>query len=660
MTTNNNIHSIYCFTFLYRLLFLWSINDTLKYFLDYFNSRNTDGQKIPGYVIKCFIFNVYVIEDGSIQRQVLTSDPVLTSFNRIFNSAHGLKNTINNFDTTDPLWKILHSSVKEALCKLSKFNFSISTSNPSSKSTTTSESTTSVESTFSKSNSDKVVDLSDLLINKLDEAIHYNLGREVVYTEFVNEFSLRWFSEFMMGSNPSSHDDFCDFCDLRQNILSVLSYTFHTNPFRKVPIIGSCVSAYRRYRSKDKINNIRERLRSLIPKLQKNTFWYDFYRSLSAKAANHYFVVDEVFIDNAFISVLVYDFLHIVLQGILLEKVTRGTASISLYNFMNTSFKGTSSEKIAKGTSIDINEINDIIRQNFLFPFRGRTMTQDVRTKDMGLIRKGDLCLLNLVSEQSNTIFSYGLRSCPGQMIVTPLLRAYVKRINELVCCPTNINGLDHMTNNKINRSTDTDLPVITSNMRGLIRDPGIINKKDMIPTFNRDNSTPLRNIWSIYTNNKLMVDIMTYFRTIQSYDPIHLNFDVIVAPEARALPLAGMISNELGNLPIIVMTKTDKFGKTISESYKRGHTDEVTTIHLYKSFEESIKGKKILFVDDGLATGGTTLACMNLIKQMGGNVVLIFVIVKHNYCALEKEYERQYSDITYNCYDLNSIDYKN
>jgi len=144
------------------------------------------------------------------------------------------------------------------------------------------------------------------------------------------------------------------------------------------------------------------------------------------------------------------------------------------------------------------------------------------------------------------------------------------------------------------------------------------------------------------------MRDIASYYEKYISC----IQFDVIVSPEARGLPLAGMISN-LSDKPIVVMTKTDKFGPTSSYTYTRGYNVEPVTIHMYETFEKSIKTKRILFVDDGLASGNTTMACTKLIEQLEGKIVAIFVIVKHNYCDLDEEFEQNYMSITYNCYDL-------
>ena len=159
-----------------------------------------------------------------------------------------------------------------------------------------------------------------------------------------------------------------------------------------------------------------------------------------------------------------------------------------------------------------------------------------------------------------------------------------------------------------------------------------------------------LKNIWKIYSNPPVMAGIMSYYENCVPKD-----YDVIVAPEARALPLAGFISSRNFDFkPIIVLTKSNKFGPSTQKEYSRGYSpDEKTMIHLYDCFSEQIFGRRVLFVDDGLASGGTILACVELIKERGGEVIGVFTAVRHHYCQLVPEYEEKYLKMTYTCYDI-------
>ncbi len=74
--------------------------------------------------------------------------------------------------------------------------------------------------------------------------------------------------------------------------------------------------------------------------------------------------------------------------------------------------------------------------------------------------------------------------------------------------------------------------------------------------------------------------------------------------------------------------------------------------MYIYKSYEPLIRGKKVLLVDDGISTGGTTVACIDLIKMLGGIVTNIFVMVRHHYTEADDQF-KVYENITVSVFDL-------
>ncbi|VBB18656.1 hypothetical protein YASMINEVIRUS_1177 [Yasminevirus sp. GU-2018] len=588
------------FAFLYRLAILRSINDTLTYFKD------------EDYSINCYLFKVHVVSNRKTQRSLINLNPKLMSLNNNFNSAHGLRYTIDNLDTTDPLWSVVHLSVKDAVSCVLRSHVSL---------------------THSKNTNSIATDKDDGTVNDMKTTFNKhlirNLGTEVKYSQFVDDFSIEWFGNMMIG-------DYKKFISLRSKILSILHYTFYGNYFRKVPYVGQLISSIRRRFVSSSIQSVRDEIREMISThnfadTNNHTFMAQMFRSVKErmdqeKTSDTYNRTDridpeDVFIDNAFISFLVYDFVNIVLKGILFKRVETGNV-------------------------VRADEIEHIISENFLFPYRGRVLTEGIEIENVGVFRSGDVVLMNLVD--SMTLFSYGKRTCPGQTMVRPLLSCYVDLVNKLefvVTCDE--------CERKIKRASDSDTPFILNNPVGYIRNPSIITTTDLVPTQYRKSGPPLRNIWQIFTNSDLMRDCISVYNKVVATKSDY-EYDVIVAPEARALPLAGAISAMDGRFrPVIVLTKSNKFGDSSECSYTRGHSDEKTTIYLYESFKSALKGKRVLFVDDGLASGGTTLACIKLVEQFGGDVKCIFVIVKHSYCSLDDEYTKRFLGITHYCYDI-------
>ena len=95
--------------------------------------------------------------------------------------------------------------------------------------------------------------------------------------------------------------------------------------------------------------------------------------------------------------------------------------------------------------------------------------------------------------------------------------------------------------------------------------------------------------------------------------------FDYIITPEAKSIPIAYEMSRQSGK-PYIVARKGVKV-------YMRNPLDvSVTSIttkteqHLYLGEREveMIKGKRVLIVDDVISTGESLIAVRNLVKEAG------------------------------------------
>lgn len=444
----------------------------------------------------------------------------------------------------------------------------------------------------------------NLMRDIFNKHVYANLGTSKSYVDFIDEFSLDWF-EAVFGS---------DFKNIRSQVLAVLNYTFYTNPYRKVPYVGEWISWYRRQSKQKEIDSIKQQILSIIKRSNNfnkdnETFVSHFYKALSK---SDQIDLDNTFVDNIFLSVLTYDFINSVMKGIMIRRITTND-------------------------KIDPVDISDFIAENFLFQFRARVLNTDL-TLDSGFtFKKGDVCIMNLA--KSKLVFSYGLRHCPGEYFSKRVLTAFISLINstDFTCSDSYYLTL---------KFSDSDVPNYESmrNVHGTIRTKNLLKESSLIPI--KNDKIPLKNLWHLYADSKLMGDCINVFSQTVEFK---YEYDIIIAPEARALVLAGMINKH--HLPIIVLTKSDKFGQTLTEDYTRGYSSNSTTLHLYKSFEPILKGKRVLLVDDGIASGCTTLTCINLIKQMEAVVKCVFVLVKHNYCDLTN-YD-DYLPITHWCYDL-------
>jgi adenine phosphoribosyltransferase len=101
-------------------------------------------------------------------------------------------------------------------------------------------------------------------------------------------------------------------------------------------------------------------------------------------------------------------------------------------------------------------------------------------------------------------------------------------------------------------------------------------------------------------------------------------NPDVVLGAEARGFILGGALAFKLG-CGFVAARKPGKLPwETVSAEYELEYGVDSLELH-----SDAIKdGSRVLIHDDLLATGGTAKAKVNLVEQLGGEVVgLVFVI---------------------------------
>lgn len=93
---------------------------------------------------------------------------------------------------------------------------------------------------------------------------------------------------------------------------------------------------------------------------------------------------------------------------------------------------------------------------------------------------------------------------------------------------------------------------------------------------------------------------------------------DAIVAAEARGFIFAAPLAIELGTGFVPVR----KPGKLPYDRHSHHYTLEYGTDTLEMHVDGVARGQRVLVVDDLLATGGTVLACCELLKKSGAEIV--------------------------------------
>lgn len=117
-------------------------------------------------------------------------------------------------------------------------------------------------------------------------------------------------------------------------------------------------------------------------------------------------------------------------------------------------------------------------------------------------------------------------------------------------------------------------------------------------------------------------------------------DFDYMVAPEAKAIPLIHEMARQSGrNEYFLVRKKKKAYMNGVFEAVDHSITTEGEQ-HLYMDGADAakMKGKRILILDDVISTGGSLAAVENLVEQAGGNVVARMAILAEGDAAKRKD----------------------
>lgn len=121
------------------------------------------------------------------------------------------------------------------------------------------------------------------------------------------------------------------------------------------------------------------------------------------------------------------------------------------------------------------------------------------------------------------------------------------------------------------------------------------------------------------------------------------MKIDIVVGPEARGFIVGAPMAYKLG-AGFVPIRKPGKLpAETISYEYELEYGTDSLEMH-----KDSIKpGDKVVIADDLLATGGTVIATIKLIEELGGEVVAVNFLIELEFLNGRKVLEG---------YNLNSV----
>ncbi|MCI8915340.1 MAG: adenine phosphoribosyltransferase [Oscillospiraceae bacterium] len=116
--------------------------------------------------------------------------------------------------------------------------------------------------------------------------------------------------------------------------------------------------------------------------------------------------------------------------------------------------------------------------------------------------------------------------------------------------------------------------------------------------------------------------------------------FDYMVAPEAKAIPLVHEMARQSGrNEYFLVRKKKKAYMNGVFEAVDRSITTEgEQKLYMDGADAARIRGRRILILDDVISTGGSLAAVESLVDQAGGQVAGRMAILAEGDAAKRKD----------------------
>ncbi|HEY1685242.1 MAG TPA: adenine phosphoribosyltransferase [Tepidisphaeraceae bacterium] len=102
-------------------------------------------------------------------------------------------------------------------------------------------------------------------------------------------------------------------------------------------------------------------------------------------------------------------------------------------------------------------------------------------------------------------------------------------------------------------------------------------------------------------------------------------NIDLVVGAESRGFIFGTAVACCLSAGFVLVRKPGKLPHKKVSMTYDLEYGKDTLEMHA----DAIVKGQRVLIVDDVLATGGTMQACCDLVRQLGGEIVGVAVLIE-------------------------------
>lgn len=421
---------------------------------------------------------------------------------------------------------------------------------------------------------------------------------DIAFEHFMENF---W-CDFMFGAKADAEK----FSQLRKKLISALRYSYYDSKLKNIPYLGTQVCKLYGYLEKNTFSEIDSELREFLAH-SDNCLFSRLREELLKNENFPHDQIDAALLDNAFIFILALDFI----QNAMYE---------TLRHVVKSGLKTTEERK-----NVYIEGLHDA----FLFPFRTRLPQEDISLHDATL-PKNIPVYLNLL--KTGLYHSSGLRTCAGIGVTQWIKEAIWDQLKDVefeLLATTYPKDREKISHSHDVPASPERYEVSWHFSRDYLQ--------KVLPHYQFKGVNEFFDVLKIYENPFLSHYVTTSF--IEAIKKLNIDPSTlcIATPEVRGIPAAAAVAEAL-RVPLVIIRKPGKIpGDVISKNYANAYADETVEV----STSSDIAGKNVVFIDDGIASGGTTVACCDLIKQLGGNISSILAMINHTYKAKVPELQQ-------------------
>lgn len=431
-----------------------------------------------------------------------------------------------------------------------------------------------------------------------------------------DKFFYAFWSEYLLGPDILVHK----YEQLKNILLAAMKTSFYQNEFKSVDFTGLS-SKFFSYAVRDQLMLGKETIRKWINKASENSFIMKFKMALLQ--INHKEnlnindqTIQQIVEDNVFDLLFEPDFLQNVMYEALVHAIKE-----------NIDFRD------AKACN---NAYAQGLEKGYLFPIRTRLIEKSITLPDSTQIPEGSMVLLNL--KRAKHYHSAGARRCVGQAYTYYFKEHFFNCLHGI---QFNIKSITQPAH-RLHLANDENVPISPERYQvswNLKRDEAMRH----LPSHYYKNNQ-FFNVLGLHANAHLNAHITKQLtlkiNTYLEKNNISLNDTVIVTAEVRGIPAASQVASHL-QLPIYIIRKKGNYkmspDEVYSQKFSKGYGDP-DEVELPKEVVKTLAGKKIIFIDDGLASGQSALACIRLLEDKcienadAAQVVLVLTLLKHDY----------------------------